>query len=61
MFIPHFDEVIYPSPDDPEKNVKKFKVVAKTLLVPFVLYSDFEALKKIRKEPPTRIKYVIQS
>ena len=33
----------YPSPDDPEKNIKKFKAIAKTLPVPFVLYADFEA------------------
>ena len=33
----------YPSPDDPEKNIKKFKSIAKTLSVPFVLYADFEA------------------
>ena len=34
---------IYPSPDVPEKNIKKFKAIAKTLPVPFVLYADFEA------------------
>ena len=28
---------------DPKKNIKKFKAVAKTLHVPFVLYADFEA------------------
>ena len=33
----------YPSPDDPEKNIKKFKAIAITLPVPFVLYADFEA------------------
>ena len=33
----------YPSPDDPEKNIKKFKAIEKTLPVPFVLYADFEA------------------
>ena len=32
----------YPSPDDPEKNIKKFKAIATTLPVPFVLYADFE-------------------
>ena len=32
-----------PSPDDPEENIKKFKAIAKTLPVPFVLYADFEA------------------
>ena len=36
-------KVEYPSPDDPEKNIKKFKAIAKTLPVPFVLYADFEA------------------
>ena len=36
-------KVEYPSPDDPEKNIKKFKTIAKTLPVPFVLYADFEA------------------
>ena len=36
-------KVEYPSPDDPEKNTKKFKAVAKTLPVSFVLYADFEA------------------
>ena len=35
--------VEYPSPDDPEKNIKKFKAVAKTLPVPFVIYADIEA------------------
>ena len=35
-------KVEYPSPDDPEKNIKKFKAIAKTLPVPFVLYADFE-------------------
>ena len=35
--------VKYPLPDDPEKNMKKFKAIAKTLSVPFVLYADFEA------------------
>ena len=28
---------------DPEKNIKKFKAIAKTIPVPFVLYDDFEA------------------
>ena len=32
-----------PPPDDPEKNIKKFEAIAKTLPVPFVLYADFEA------------------
>ena len=36
-------KVEYPSPDDPEKNIKKFKAIAKTLPVLFVLYADFEA------------------
>ena len=36
-------KVEYPSSDDPEKNIKKFKAVATTLPVPFVLYADFEA------------------
>ena len=36
-------KVKYPSPDDPEKNIKKFKAVVKTLPVPLVLYADFEA------------------
>ena len=36
-------KVEYPSLDDPEKTIKKFKAVAKTLPVPFVLYADFEA------------------
>ena len=36
-------KVEYPSPDDPEKSIKKFKAVAKTLSVPFVIYADFEA------------------
>ena len=36
-------KVEYPSPDDPEKNIKKLRVVAKTLPVPFVLDADFEA------------------
>ena len=36
-------KVEYPSRDDPEKNIKKFKAIAKTLPVPFVLYADFEA------------------
>ena len=36
-------KVEYPSPDDPEKNIKKFKALAKTLPVPFALYVDFEA------------------
>ena len=35
--------VEYPSPDDPEKNIKKFKAIAKILPAPFVLYADFEA------------------
>ena len=34
-------KVEYPSPNDPEKNIKKFKAIAKTLPVPFVLYADF--------------------
>ena len=37
-------KVEYPSPDDPEKIIKKFKAIAKTLPVPFVLYADFEAI-----------------
>ena len=36
-------KVIYPLPDNLEENIKKFKAVAKTLPVPFVLYADFEA------------------
>ena len=36
-------KVEYPSPDDLEKNIKKFKAIEKTLSVPFVLYADFEA------------------
>ena len=31
-------KVEYPSSDDPEKNIKKFKAIAKTLPVPFVLF-----------------------
>ena len=46
-------KVEYPSPDDPEKNIKKFKAIAKTLPVPFVLFADFEAswylMKKIKR------------
>ena len=49
-------KVEYPSSDDPEKNIKKFKAVAKTLPVPFVLYADFEAflvpVKKLRRALP---------
>ena len=33
----------YPPPNDPEKNIKKFKAIAKTLPLPFVLYADIEA------------------
>ena len=33
----------YPSPDDPEKNIKKYRAIAKTLPVSFVLYADFGA------------------
>ena len=36
-------KVEYPSPDDPVKNIKQFKAIAKTLPVPFVLYVNFEA------------------
>ena len=36
-------KVEYPSSDDPEKNIKKFKAIAKTFPVSFVLYADFEA------------------
>ena len=36
-------KVEYPSSDDPEKNVKKFKAIAKTVPLPFVLYGDFAA------------------
>ena len=36
-------KVEYPSFDDPENNIKKFKAIAKTLPVPFVLYVNFEA------------------
>ena len=36
-------KVEYPSPDDQEKSIKKLKAIAKTLPVPFVLYTDFEA------------------
>ena len=31
------------SPDDTEKNIKKFKVIAKTHPMPFVLYAEVEA------------------
>ena len=31
------------SPDDLKKNIKQLKAIAKTLLVPFVLYADFES------------------
>ena len=34
-------KVEYPSPDDPGKNIKKFKAIAKMLHVLFVLYADF--------------------
>ena len=37
-------KVEYPSPDDPEKNFKKFKAIAKTFPVPFALYADFVAI-----------------
>ena len=37
-------KVAYPSPDDPEKNIKRFKASTKTLPVPFVLYAEFEAI-----------------
>ena len=37
-------KVEYPSPDDPQKNIKLFKTIAETLPVPFVLYADFEAV-----------------
>ena len=33
----------YPSPDDLEKNIKKFKAIAKPLPVPFVLHADVES------------------
>ena len=36
-------KVEYPSPDDLETNIKKFKAFAKTLPVPFILYADCEA------------------
>ena len=36
-------KVIYPSFDNREENIKKYKAIAKTLPVPFVLYADFEA------------------
>ena len=36
-------KVIYSSPDNSEENIKKFKAIAKTLPVPFVLYAEFEA------------------
>ena len=42
-FIHPEQKVEYPSPDDPEKNIKKFKAIAKTPPVPFVLYADFKA------------------
>ena len=40
----------HPSPDDREKNIKKFKAIEKTLPVPFVLYADFEAFLVPAKE-----------
>ena len=43
LFRPSLAEVAYPLSDDPKKNIKKFKAIAKTLPVPFVLYADFEA------------------
>ena len=43
-------KVEYPSPHDPEKNIKKFKAVAKTSPVPFVLYADFEDFLVPREE-----------
>ena len=43
-------KVEYPSLDDPEKNIKEFKDVAKTLPVPFVLYVDFEAFLVLAEE-----------
>ena len=33
-------KVIYPSPDNPEENIKPFKAIAKILPVPFVLYVE---------------------
>ena len=54
-------KVEYPSPHDPEKNIKKFKAIAKTLPVPFVLYADFEAFLKPaeeNKESVSNTKYV---
>ena len=36
-------KVEYHSPNDAEKNIKKFKAIARTLLVPFLIYVDFEA------------------
>ena len=32
-----------PSPDDLKKSIKKFKAIAKTPPVPFMLYADIEA------------------
>ena len=43
-------DVEYPSSDDPKTNIKKFKVIAKTLPVPFVLYADFDAFPVTAKE-----------
>ena len=39
----HSEQKVESSPDDPEKNIKKFKAIAKTVPVSFVLYADFEA------------------
>ena len=47
-------KVEYPSPDDPEKNIKKFKAIAKTFPVPFLLYADFEAFMVPAKENKER-------
>ena len=54
-----YQKVIYPSHDNPEKNIKKFKAVAKTLPVPFVLYADFEAFLvavENNKESATKVR-----
>ena len=50
LFHPPEQKVEYPSPDDLEKNIKKFKAIAKTLPVPFVLNADVEAFLYRRKK-----------
>ena len=36
-------KVIYPSRDNSEENIQKFKAISETLTVPIFLYADFEA------------------